>query len=113
MVELDRAAVDHPDYATSAARNLRVVRHQYDSRSTAIEVGQKLQDHLARSGVEASGGLVGADQARPVGKRAGNRHLLLLATRQPVRACLGATFETDQLEQMAGSTGPLLPLAPR
>ena len=50
--------------------------------------------------VELAGRLVGEQQVRAVGQRAGDRDALLLAARQLVRAVASAVGQTDQLEQL-------------
>ena len=112
MIELDRAAVDHPHDAARPAGHLVVVGDEDDGRAAAVQVGKQLQDDLAGGGVEAARRLVREDQARPVGERARHRDLLLLAARQPARAGARATFEADQLEQVACPPAALLELDP-
>ena len=109
-LELDRAAVDHPDDPASPSRDFGVMGDQDDRRAAAVQVVEQPQHALAGSGVEASGRLVGEDQARAVGQGPGDRDLLLLASGQPAGACASPVLEPNQRQQMAGPPAPLLEL---
>ena len=58
-------------------------------------------DAGGRFGVEVAGGLVGQQQQRAVGERAGDGDALLFAARKLRRAVLQARFEAHAGEQVA------------
>jgi hypothetical protein len=53
-----------------------------DRRPVGVELVQQIEDGLAGRGVEVAGGLVGQDDRRVAGQRAGDRHPLPFPARQ-------------------------------
>ena len=60
------------------------------------------EDDVGGMLVEIAGRLVGEDQRRPVGERAGDRDALLLAARQLGRAMVEPLGEAERAEQLLG-----------
>ena len=63
----------------------------------------------AGGGVEVAGGLVGEEDAGPMAEGAGQRHALLLASRELGRVVVAAAAEADPVQQLVR---PLLGLQP-
>ena len=86
---------------TSASRGeLGIVRDQHDRRlARAIDVEQQLDDLLAGLAVEVAGRLVGEQERRIVGQRAGDRDALLLAAGELRRIVMAAVGKADFGEQ--------------
>jgi hypothetical protein len=107
-LQLDGAAVDHPHDAAGSPRDLGVVRDEDKGGAAAVQVLEQRQDALAGGRVEAARGLVGEDQARPVGQRSRDSDLLLLAAGQAAGTSLRPLLQPDEREQVAGSLQALL-----
>ena len=80
-----------------------VVRHHDERGAVGIEASEEVEDLLAGGRVELAGGLVGEEDRRPVGERAGDRHPLHLAAGELRRPVLRAVSEPDVREQLAGA----------
>ncbi len=70
---------------------------------------EQRQHFLAGLGIERAGGLVGEQQRRPVGERAGDRHALTLAARERSRQHVGLLGNAHLLEQLQGARAALAP----
>jgi hypothetical protein len=55
------------------------VRHQDNSGAVSVDAIEQVRDVFAGLLVELTGWLVGKEQRRTIGQRAGNRHTLHLA----------------------------------
>ena len=76
-----------------------LMRDQKQCRLRArVEREQKLGDFFAGVGVEISGRLVGEQNARPRGNRAGQRHALLFAAGELSRIVIEPFAETDRFQ---------------
>ena len=80
--------------------------HQ-DDRGTEViaDLFETVDDLLAGVGVEIAGGLVGHEDGRVVGQRAGDGDTLLLAARQLTGAMAQAIGKTETFEEEASSVG--------
>ena len=88
------------EHAVGVARGERVVADEHDRDvALAAELAQQLEHFAAALGVEAAGGLVGEQQARLGGERAGDHHPLALAHRQRLGAVGQALAEPEALQQ--------------
>jgi len=67
------------------------------------ELAQQTGDLTADGGVEVGGGLVGQDDRRIVGERAGDRHPLLLPAGELLRPETEPVAEPDALQQSTGA----------
>src|SRR6218665_2877913 len=97
---LDDGAIAHEDHAVGhLARETHLVRHAHHGHSVADQFahhGQHLAHHLR---VERARGFVKQDQRWFHRQRTRDRHALLLATRQMVRADMGLVLQTHAPEQ--------------
>ena len=93
---LDHPAVAQRDRDVGAGRQLRIVRHQHQRRlAGAVDAEQQLDDRVAGGGIEVAGGLVGEQQRRIVGQRAGDGDALLLAAGELRRIVMAAVGQAD------------------
>ena len=99
--------VPHVDHALRRARELLVMGDDDDRRPVRVQAAEEADDFLPGSGVELAGRLVGEEQGRPVGERAGDRHALLLAPGELRRAVALTRPESHVLEQFPRSRAPL------
>ncbi len=79
----------------------------------ADEMHQRIEHVRGRVRVEVAGRLVGEDEARVVGQRAGNGGALLLAAGQLRRPVIDAFGETQRAEQLRGTLGGAFAAAAR
>ena len=70
---------------SAAAATLGVVGHEQDRLAAGVQPAQQLDDLLAARRVERAGRLVGEQQRRLVGERAGDREALALAAGEHAR----------------------------
>ena len=71
----------------------------------AVDVEQQLDDLMPGRAVEVAGRLVGEQDRRIVGERAGDRDALLLAARELRRVVMAAIGEADLVQQRLGAGG--------
>ena len=80
------------------------MRHDNDGRLLFDrDPSQKIHDDARTAGVEWCGRLVGEDDARPVGKRAGDSHALRFAARQLRRHCMFTVGDIKVIEKFEGA----------
>ena len=96
------------DLALRHGGDREVVRDDDDRVALAVEVGEELEDLVAGLRVERARGLVGEQQRRPVGERAGDRDALPLAAGERGRQDLRLLGDADLLEQLERALAPLL-----
>ena len=95
---LDRARA-HPDHAVAARGQRRIVGDERERRAASRrKIEHEVHDRAAGRLVEIAGRLVGDQQRRPRGKRAGQRHALLLAAGKLRRIMVEAVAEAHLLE---------------
>src|SRR5215218_5396097 len=98
---LDQLAVEQLDHAVGDLQHHRIVGR--DDRRHALGTNDgpdEEHDPLPCLGVELAGRLVGEEQPRPVGERAGDHDPLLLAARQLVGPMARPFGEPDEVEQL-------------
>ncbi len=93
--------VDHVHVALRARRQFRIVRDHDDGRAVAVDLLEQLHHRARHLRVEIAGRLVGEQQLRAAGQRAGDRHALLLAARQLGRIVAHARRKADALQRLA------------
>ena len=80
-------------------RDERVVGHDDDRRpKIGVGLSEEAEDLDGCLAVELAGRLVGQDDRRIVGQGEGDRHALLLAARQPVRAVVRPILKAHPIE---------------
>src|SRR5690606_2442400 len=89
-----------------------VVGDDHDGGSRFVDRFERLEDLPARALVQLARGLVGEQDAWPVGEGDGYRHTLLFATGQLGRPVLGPVAHPHQVEQLHGPAAPLTGGAP-
>jgi acyl-CoA thioesterase I len=93
-----------PDDAVAAACELEIMRDEDQGRATvALQGEQQVDDRVPRGLVEIAGRLVGDHDGRIGHKRAGDRHALLLATRELGGIMVQAAGEADGREFLFGA----------
>src|SRR5712692_11974665 len=106
LASLDKPPVLDVDDPLGHLRQDLGMRHDHHG-ALPRDLLEQLVDHLSRRGVEVSRRLVGEDQTRVVGQRPGDRHALLLTTRE-LSWLVGDSFpETDAVQQAAGAVAAL------
>ena len=103
----DDVAVPHPDRPARNRGDVGVVRDHDHSRAEVMHLLDQLEDALACLFIEVAGGLVGEDESRPVGKRACDRHTLLLAARETGRPEGDAILEPHLLQEAPAAIATL------
>ena len=94
------AAVAQRQLRFGQRRQRRVVRHQHQGRlARMIDGQQQIHDVPAVGAVEIAGRLVGEQDRRIVGQRAGNRDPLLLAAGELRRIVMPAAGQAHLVEQ--------------
>ena len=96
-------AVQHVDDAASLRGQALVVGHDEEGGAVAIEPAKEVEDLAAGGGVELTGRLVGEQDRRPVGQRAGDGHPLHLSTGELGGTVPRAVAEPDVLQQLPGT----------
>src|SRR6266508_5922696 len=89
------AAVEERELLADVAADIALVGHHNDGAPLSVQSGEQLQDRRAGRRIEIAGRLVGQQERRIVGQRAGNRGALLLAARQSSRQLVGLILDTD------------------
>ena len=74
-----------------------------DRLAAGVQAAEQLEHLVAALGVERAGRLVGEQQRRLVGERAGDREPLPLAAREHAGRVLRLVGEAEQVEQVAGA----------
>src|SRR5690349_7686713 len=97
--------VPEQDAAPRVACHIGVVGDDDDGDALAVELAQKAHDVGRRLAIERTRGLVGQQQLGIVDERAGDRHALLLATRELLGMVVEPIAEPDLLQPQ-----PRLPL---
>src|SRR3989442_13622467 len=103
----DDVAVAHPDRPARNRGDVGVVRDHDHGRAEVMHLLDQLEDALACLLIEVAGGLVGEDESRPVGKRARDRHTLLLSAREAGRPEGDAVLEPPPLPEAPGAIATL------
>jgi hypothetical protein len=113
---IDEAAVGEGDDAVGDPAELALVGDEHDGLAVARERAEEVEHRAGGARVEVAGGLVGDDDRRVVGERAGDRGALLLAARERRRQLVGLIGDADAVEQLEGAcasaVGRLSPSAP-
>ena len=95
--------VQHVDDAARLRGQALVVGHDDEGGAVPIEPAEEVEDLATGGGVELTGRLVGEQDRRPVGERAGDRHPLHLSTGELGGTVPVAMTEPDVLEQLPGT----------
>src|SRR5262245_53209922 len=96
---VEDAAVDQEHHTVRARRGAGVVGHHHDRLAELVDRGlHEVEDLASGAAVEVPGGLVGEDDVRSRGERAGHRHALLLTTRQLAGLVLQAITQLDGVD---------------
>src|SRR5262245_12882444 len=93
-------SVAHVDDAMGAGSDPLVMRYKHNGFALRVQVVDQLQHFLSGARIEISGGFIGKHQERVVDERTRNRHTLLLAARELVRAVVQALAQPHQLRQL-------------
>src|SRR5205085_1809254 len=80
---LPGVAVDHADLAAHAPCHVLLVGDDHEGQALGGQLLEQGEDRVGVHGVEVAGGLVAEQEAVIAHQRAGDRHALLLAARQP------------------------------
>jgi acyl-CoA thioesterase I len=90
------------DAPLAAPGDLRVVGNDNQrGAAIAVQFEHQVDDGLAGTRVQASGGLVGEQYSRPDHERAGQRHALLLTTGQRARRMRQPPAQADAFQELA------------
>ena len=92
--------VQHVDHAASLRGQALVMGHDEQGGAVLIEPAKEVEDLATGGGVELTGRLVGEQDRRPVGERAGDRHPLHLSTGELGGTVPLAVTEPDVLQQL-------------
>ena len=96
----EHEAVAHPDDPVARRADLGVVGHDHEGLAAfAVEAAEEREHVGSPRRVEVAGRLVAEDEAGPIDERSGDRHALLLAAGELVRAVPGAVGQADEIER--------------
>ena len=111
LTDLDDRALVHDDDAVGHDHGFRlVVGHQDERQADGLVQGLELDLHgFPQLGVQGRKRFVQKQDFRVAYQRAGERHPLLLSTRQHVRTLGGLRVEFDHLQRLGRARGNLVP----
>ncbi len=106
-VRLD-STVAHPHHPPRPRGDAVFMRDHDDRLARAVQVAEQLHDLVARARVEVTRGLISQNDLWIVDQCAGNRHALLLATRELRGTVIESLSETHHFRQLDAALACLL-----
>ena len=92
-------AISEADHLLAAGRYVRLVGDHHDRAARLVEGVEEIHDFDRSGRIKIAGRLISQNHMRVVNQRPGNRHPLLLATRQLIRPMPKPARKTHQIGQ--------------
>ena len=103
LATLNHHAAFESNNAARASREFLVVRDEDEGGAgLGVEVEEKFDDAMARLAIEIAGGFVGEEDLGAIDEGAGDRHALLLATRELRGVMMQSFTQPHALQQLNG-----------